>query len=545
MATPDYDVVIVGSGAGGGVAAAVLAEHGWKVALVEKGRNAFPTLGAPILEGSLFGNDEIKKRRYFAFHDPLIEPRMFRDQAAAGFDRKELQSLGVGLGGGTVQYDADSPRVQAADLRLRSTFGAVEGADVVDWPISYEDLAPFYDEVERRIGVQGLAGADPFAEPRGPYPMPPGYPALADCLLVAGAVGLGYHPHPMPIAINSTLYRGRPACVNCGFTGIGCAINAKGSTAVTVIRDALLTGNLTLLTETCAVGIDTEPGGARATGVRVIDPTGAPGLVTGRHVIIAANAIETPRLLLASASAAHPNGLGNGSGLVGRYLMFHIVFSAVGVFDQEVRSYRGRIITQAMADFTVSDGSPDYVRGGYVELGGQIQPVEFGATLPWQLHKQLMVSGRYRTHTSTVSMMGEDVPVRDNRVELDPDVRDVYGRHVPRITYVRHPHDQAVIDRYMPKMSEIARAAGAVEVMEVDMAKQFGAPDTKHLLGTTRMGVDPATSVCDPWGRLHEVENVWICDGGVWPTSTAFNPTLTQEALGYRTAEFMSRLVTP
>jgi choline dehydrogenase-like flavoprotein len=257
--------------------------------------------------------------------------------------------------------------------------------------------------------------------------------------------------------------------------------------------------------------------------------------------VVACNALETPRLLLESASAQHPAGLGNGSGLVGRYLMFHLVFSVVGVFDTDIRSYRGRIITKAMADFTVPDGSPDWVRGGYVEFGGQIQPVEMGKSVPWPAHKTIMVDGRHRKRITTISMMGEDMPVHDNRVELDPDVRDVYGRSVPRVTYLRHPHDQAMVDRYMPRMRAIMEAAGAVETMDMDMAAYYGAPDTKHLLGTTRMGNDPKASVCDGWGRLHEVDNVWIADGATWPTSAAYNPVLTQQALAYRTAARMVR----
>jgi gluconate 2-dehydrogenase alpha chain len=536
----DFDVVIVGSGAGGGVAAYVLASRGKRVALMEKGRSTFPSLAAPTLRGNTFGNDEVHARRYYAFQDPLIEPRTFRKSTTETAAAREFQGLGVCVGGGTIQYDADSPRVQAADLRLRTVFGEVAGADVVDWPMEYADLVPFYDAAEAAIGVQGLAGADPFAEARGPYPMPPGYPPRCGSILAEGAAALGYHPHPMPMAVNSMAYRGRPACVNCGFCAFGCPANAKGSTAVTVIRDAMLTGNCTLLTECCATEVMSAPSGGHATGVRYIDGKGELKEVTADHVILAANAIETPRLLLSSVGSGYATGLGNSSGLVGRYLMFHIVFSAIGVFDTPMRSYRSRVVTHALADFTVSDGSPDYVRGGYTELGGSIHPVGEGVLFPWLLHKDLITSGRYWRNITTVSMMGEDVPVVDNRVDLDPSVRDVYGRPSARVTYARHPHDQAVVDRYMPRLEAIARASGASEVMARDFATADGAPDSKHLLGTTRMGTDPTRSVTNPYGRLHDVDNVWIADGGVFPTSTAFNPTLTQQALAWRTAAYLA-----
>ena len=166
MATPDFDVAIIGSGAGGGVVASVLASHGWKVALIEKGRNQYPTLSDPVLRGSLYGNDELKRRRRFTWQDALVEPRTYRDKAGGDFRVADVQTIGVCVGGGTTLYDGNSPRLQATDFRLRSTFGAVDGADVVDWPLSYADLAPYYDETERIIGIQGLAGADPYAEAR-------------------------------------------------------------------------------------------------------------------------------------------------------------------------------------------------------------------------------------------------------------------------------------------------------------------------------------------------------------------------------------------
>jgi choline dehydrogenase-like flavoprotein len=539
----DFDAVVVGSGAGGGVAAHALAARGWRVALLEKGRNPYPGLDGPVLRGSLLSNDELKRmRRNYGYHDPLIEPRTFRQTADGPFQTVEVQGLGVCVGGGTVHYDADSPRVRRDCLRRLSVYGPVEGAEVVDWPIAYEDLVPAYDLVERLLGVQGLAGADPFAEPRGPYPMPPGYPALSGLVLSAGAESLGYHPHPMPMAVNSVAYGGRPACANCGFCAMGCPINAKSSTAVTVIREALRGGNLTLLSECCALEILGEPSGERARGVRYLDARGAEQTLTARHVVVACNAIETPRLLLASTSSAHPDGLGNGSGLVGRCLMMHAVFLAVAVFDREIRSYRGRVITHAMADLTVDDGNPGRFKGGYVELGGSHHPVTEGIRYPWLVHKQLITTGPYRRRVATVTMIGEDVPVRDNRVELDPEVRDVYGRPVARITYVRHPHDVAMMAYFQPKLVEIAQAAGAREVMPMELASPTGQPDTKHLLGTARMGTDPQASVTDPFGRLHEVENVWIADGSVYPTSGAFNPTLTQQALALRSANHLADL---
>ena len=343
----------------------------------------------------------------------------------------------------------------------------------------------------------------------------------------------------MPMANNSIAYRGRPACVDCGFCHCGCPIDAKGSTAVTVIRDALLTGNLTLMAETCVTKVLVNDAGDHCTGVTILGPDGSSATLTAKHVVVATNAIETPRLLLESATPNRPSGLGNSSGALGHNLMFHIVFSAIGVFDSEIRSYRSRVVTHALGDFTVPDGSSDWVRGGYVELGGQIQPIEEGTKYPRAMHKALMTKGPYRRRIASVSMMGEDLPQSQNRVELDEKVRDVYGRPVPRITYVRHAHDQAVVDRYMPKLMAIATEAGALNAMPIDFVQQDGMPDTKHLLGTARMGDDPQNSVTDRWGRVHDLDNLWLADGSVFPTSTAFNPTLTQQALAHRMACYL------
>ncbi|MBI4816949.1 MAG: GMC family oxidoreductase [Deltaproteobacteria bacterium] len=536
----EFDVIIVGAGAGGGMAAWVLATRGFRVALIEKGRNPYPTLTDEVLRGSHFGDDELKRARAFAFHDFFAEPRSFRASSSDPAKSLPVQGLGVAVGGGTIQYDGNSPRLSRADFSSLSTFGAVAGADVVDWPISYQDLELYYDATELVIGVQGLAGSDPFAEPRGPYPMPPGAPSKAGSMLAEAAKRLGYHPHPMPIAINSMPYRGRPACTNAGYCPFGCPVNAKSSTAVTVIREALLTGNLSLFTESCVTRVLTEPSGARATGVELIDPKGARATMSADHVVLALNAIETPRLLLDTRGPAHPDGLGNSSGLVGRYMMFHTIVGAVGIFDEEIRSYRGRVATHGFSDFTVSDGSEGFIRGGYVELGGQIRPVEAGSQFPWLLHKELITNGPYIRRIATAAIMGEDVPQLENRVELDPSLRDIYGRSAPRITYRRHEHDQAMIDRYLPKLEAVAREAGASDVIVDDGLKRDGYPTTRHLLGTTRMGTDASKSVTDPWGRLHDVENVWICDGGTWPTSASFNPTLTQQALAYRTAAYLA-----
>ena len=540
------DAVVIGSGAGGGIAAKVLAEGGLRVLLLEKGESFFVGLersDAP--PESLFSNDELKLvHRDFIDQDPRIEPRTFRRDEGAPVFVGKVNTLGVTVGGGSIHYDGNSPRVQHKDLRARSIHGDIEGATLADWPISYDDLEPFYTEVEETIGVQGAAGVNPFEERRSaPYPMPPGYPKYVSVVLADAARSLGYHPFPTPLAINSMPYRGRPACTNCGYCGsFGCAVNAKGSTAVTAVRDALLTGRCELRSSCFAYALRTDASGARVEAVEYIGPSGEVVRQEGGLFVLAGNAIESARLCLLSAGAAHPLGVGNASGLLGRNLMFHSVQTAFGVMPHRTHIHRGHVGSLCMDDFNRAPGPEDsepVLGGGIVEFGAQLHPIAEAKNL--QLfgvaHKDYMRESRLRDHLAVVTLIGEDLPQLGNRVDLDPEVRDVYGFRVARITYTGHPNDARAIARYAPLMEEILWRAGAITVASVPLEVQTGGvPSTRHLLGTLRMGADPESSVVDPWGRFHRVENLYCADGGVFVTSTGYNPTLTIQALACRQA---------
>ncbi|MEW6439734.1 MAG: GMC family oxidoreductase [bacterium] len=541
------DAVIVGSGAGGGIAAKMLAEGGLKVVLLEKGDNHFVGLDRP--EGIVrnrFGNDELKfLHRDFIDQDARIEPRTFRSAEGekAHFVGK-VNTLAVTVGGGTIHYDGNSPRVQHKDFRVRSTWGPMEGTAVEDWPLSYAELEPYYDEVEKGIGVQGGAGVNPFEEPRSsPYPMPPGYPKYHSVLLAEAARSLGYHPYPTPIAINSVAYRGRPACTNCGFCGNhGCAVNAKGSTAVTAIRDALLTGNCELRPNCFVYGLQTNGNGTAVESVEYIGPGGETVSQPGGLFLLACNAIESARLCLLSAGGAHPAGLGNRSGLVGRNLMFHPTRTTFGILPQRTHIHRGRVGTQGMDDFLrpADPGDPDRVfGGGVVEFGAQLHPIAEAKNLPLigDKHKKYMRASLLRDHLAVITFIGEDPPVPTNRVDLDPDVRDVYRFPVARITYRTPPQSLVAQRLYAPRLERILQEAGAVFVLSVPQEIQnAGIQDTKHIMGTLRMGTDPELSVTDRYGRFHDLENLYCADGGVFVTSTGYNPTLTIQALACRQA---------
>ena len=321
--------------------------------IVEKGRNHLLDPDDPTRPSSDFSNDEIKFRnRYFLGPDPLVEPRTFRASEADG-ERTfvgEVNFVPSTVGGGGTHADGKVPRFRPDDFRLLSRFGPQEDADVADWPLDYDELEPYYAEVERLVGVAGTDGANPFAAPRsGPFPMPSGAPMFGATRSAAAAERLGYHPYPAPTAANSIPYDGRPACNNCGFCSFsGCPIHAKGDPVAMLLR-VMATGRAELLAETFVSRIRTE--GDRATGVDVVGPDGTERFLPARHVVVAAGAIETARLLLLSGFE-HP--------LIGRYLMVHFQTIAAGGMPYRTFAERGRAVTHVHDDMIVGD---DAVRG--------------------------------------------------------------------------------------------------------------------------------------------------------------------------------------
>ncbi len=572
MAKPS--VLIVGSGAGGSVAAWALANAGHPVTILEKGRNLFPGLGTQNPIGSLFGNDEIKTGRSFENQDVTLEPRTARSQAEAarGLARSfvgDVNTLPTTVGGGTVHWDAKTPRFWMQDFKGLSLYGPVPGANVADWPLTYEELAPFYDEIEAKLGVQGDITQMPAATlaqaPRsGPFPMPPNPQMYGGTLLAKGAESLGFHPYPFPMAVNSQTFEGRPRCNSCGFcSGFGCPINARGGAAISFLHPALLAG--AVLEPRCFVTrIETSLDGKHATGVTYVDASGSSKTATADIVIVAASAIETARLLLLSSTSAHPDGVGNRSGQLGRNLMFHFFTLGVGVFPDDVHAWRGPSSTHTMDDFVGPDLGPDvrqaakdaglpYLKGGILEMGGSFLLLEeaqiYGAIpgFAGTTHKNLMRKGLVRKHVCGVSMVGEDMPQLGNRVDLDPDIRDFQGLPVPRITHSAHAFEIAAAAAIGPKLGALCKAApGATAGFYVPLgtlASALGSGEelagpaaTAHIMGTARMGSDPANSVVDAFSRVHEVENLYVADGSVFASAGGFNPTLTIMALSLRMA---------
>lgn len=569
-------VIVVGSGAGGSVAAWELARAGHQVLVLEKGRNLLPGIGTREgIHRIPFANDEVKTGRAFENQDVVLEPRAARTQAeaVAGVERSfvgDVNTLPTTVGGGTVHWDAKTPRFWRQDFAGRSLFGPIDGANVADWPLTYDELAPFYDEVEHRLGVQGDVHRMPAATlaqapRRHQFVMPPNPPMLAGQRLAEGAARRGYQAYPFPMAVNSRHFHGRPRCNSCGFcSGFGCPILARGSAAVSFLHPALRAG--VHLRSRCFVHrIELSSDGRRAIGVAYRDEAGRERHARADIVILAASAIETARLALLSAGGSHPDGLGNRSGQLGRNIMFHLFTLGIGLFADEPHAWRGPSTTFTIDDFVGPDRSAaaratglPYLKGGICEVGGGVTLVEeaglytalpnaWGASL-----KQAMRTSSLRRHLAGLSMVGEDLPQEANRIDLDPTLRDVYGFPVPRITHTSHPFELAASTYFGPRLGEIcASAPGAVAAgwlpvgALAETTGGFGSPyagpaSTAHIMGTARMGDDPETSVVDRWGRMHELDNVHVADGSVFVSSGGFNPTLTIMALSLRMARHLT-----
>jgi len=529
------DVCIIGAGASGAVAAKVLTERGLRVVALERG---------PWRTRESFGGDELANvNRYNLWPDPLLNPRTYR-QSEAEEPREELFCpVPQMVGGGTVHWQGWLPRFTENDFRLRTIAGDLPGATLVDWPITYADLEPYYSNVEWAFGVSGQAGANAFESPRSrSYPCPPMPTTRYAQKFHQGCAALGYNSFPTPMAALSRPYNGRPATVLSAFAQQHGDPTGTVSSALSVfVPDALATGRYDLRPDCYVREIAVDARG-RARGAVYQDAAGDSIEQEADVVILACGAIESARLLLLSRSGRFPNGLANGSDLVGRNLTLHEYSAAVGVFDDPIYAWAGGgYVAASSYQFYEHDDSRGFVGGGHIASAGVGIPLPINWSLPdrplWGAAAKQMDRDFYN-HSFAIGLVLHDMPQHANRVELDARVTDVWGLPVARITLRPHPNDLAQGRWVVDRNAEILEASGAKKVYRVYPDRITG--NCSHQHGTTRMGDNPDASVLNKWCQAHEVDNLFVVDGGPFPTATGANPTLSIMANAWRVAEHIA-----
>jgi choline dehydrogenase-like flavoprotein len=521
------DVLIIGAGAAGGVVGRRLAEAGMDVLCLEQGawpdRAAYP---GPKPDW------ELQAMKQWA-----PDPNVRAGEADYPIDVSASDIVPLmysGVGGSTVLYAGDWPRMTPSDFRVRSLDGVAD-----DWPLTYEELEPYYDRIARQVGVAGFAG-DPAYPAGADLPLPP-LPLGRGVIDVVGAHDrLGWHWWPAPCAILSAPYEGRHPCAQWGTCMQGCPEGAKASSDVTHWPQAMARG-ARVLTGARATRLLLGHDGL-LTGAEYVDAEGRTDRAEADVVVLAANAIGTARLLLLSAGGPFPDGLANTSGLVGRRLMMHPFAVATGVFAEPLETWRGNVGSRIHSlQFYETDERRGFVRGAKWSLapssGGPMNaamPARAG-TAVWGPEHHARVRERFG-HCLSWGIFGEDLPENGNRVTLDPALVDRVGVPAPRVEYTASENSRRLLDFHVERARESLLEAGARSVDTLALMRSAG----WHLLGTARMGTDPATSVVDPWGKAHDVDNLYIVDGSVFVTAGGVNPTNTISALALR---FADRLV--
>jgi choline dehydrogenase-like flavoprotein len=531
----EVDFVIIGSGSAGGILAKELSTAGFSVVVLEQG---------PYRKASDFTHDELSVlfRNELLGGGPEVHGQTFRhhESETATMPAESPIRYARGVGGSSVHFTANFWRLRPVDFKERSLLGPIPGTNFADWPITYEELEPYYTKVDWEIGVSGAPG--PFDAPRSrPFPMPPMPIKSSGVLLEKGAEKLGLHAQAEPHAILSQPHNGRAACVSCGYCMFyGCEAGAKSSTLAAMIPLAEASGKCEIRPGSVVIRIDTNDKGL-ASQVVYLDVDGNAQAQKAKAVVLSANGAESPRLLLMSANSQHPDGLANSSGFVGRNLMHNAHSVANGVFEHPLNDYKGVHVSRIIHDFYETDEKRGFYGGGGIDarplfsatpifhaLVGHDPDIprwgkEFKDTMAHDFTRQLSIVG------STTSL-----PLDSNNITLDPNSKDIWGRPAIRETYMDHPDDLAMAGFLEDRAADLQEAAGAHKIWRFGIHPTNGG---EHLLGTCRMGDDPATSVVDSGHRSHDVPNLFICDGSSMVTSGRGQPTMTIMALAFRAAD--------
>jgi choline dehydrogenase-like flavoprotein len=537
------NAVVVGAGAAGGIVAKEQAVAGLSVALLERGKwytandcrkDDLRNQRTTVL-GNAFGPEDEGNPRVWV--DAKGAPHLILASEGA------YQNDAACVGGGTLSYGAQAWRYLPQDFRMRSTYGAPAGSSLEDWPISYDDLEPFYEQAEYEIGISGDYSGTPFHGPRKhPLPMPPLPPGREFEILEPAAKRLGLHPFHIPMARNSVPYNGRGPCMRCRWCcGFACEVDAKNGSQNTVIPIALNTGNCELRTECMVKEILTDERG-RARGVAYFDARGHLQEQLSDMVVVSGCATESARLLLNSKSKLFPDGLGNRYDQVGRNLQGHHYTGAIGYFDFETYDDIGPGATIAVSDY--NHGTPGLCGGGMLANEFIRLPIHMVDRLPentprWGLgHKRAMRAW----HKRSIVIMGptQQIPTAAGRVTLDPTVKDKWGLPVVRFEGNVHPHTFEIGEVQAKRAEAWLKEAGAIHT-----SLMAGKPESvsagQHQAGTCRMGNDPKNSVVNRNCQMHDVDNVFVIDSSVHVTNGGFNPALTIMAVAYMASEALVR----
>jgi choline dehydrogenase-like flavoprotein len=503
-------VAIVGSGAGGGTLGNELAQRGIKVVILEAGKRN---------EIEDFVNDEWDSFTQLAWKDMRTTSGSWRVHR----DFPNLPAWIVkSVGGSTVHWAGASLRLQEHEFKTRTVYGAIAGANLLDWPLTLAELEPYYAKAEDKMGVTrtnnipGLAGNNNFK------------------VLAAGATKAGYKDvHTGNMAINSRPRDGRGVCQQIGFCFQGCKTGAKWSTLYSEIPKGERTGNLEVRPESHAARIEHDAAG-KVTGVVYFDKDGKEQRQKARIVCVAGNSIETPRLLLLSQSSMFPDGLANSSGQVGRNYMRHMTGSVYAVFERPVRMWRGTTMAGIVRDEAKNDPQRGFVGGYEMEtlslglpfIAAFLDPGAWGREFTSAIDGYENMAGMW--------LVGEDMPQENNRITLDLTAKDKLGLPVASVHFDDHPNDVA--------MRAHAHKAGAAVYQAVDAVRVFPTPPypSTHNLGTCRMAENSRDGVCNKWGQTHDIKNLFISDGSQFTTGGAENPTLTIVTLAVRQAEYLA-----
>ncbi len=537
----DYDVIIIGAGGGGGVAAGVIAEAGKSVLVLERGQH----LGINDVPLDHLRNHRLSLYGVNTMRDLGGIPRVVNSKPVSPLDGGYGLNAFV-VGGGTLVYGGQAWRFLPDDFRMASKYGVPEGSSLSDWPISYDELEPFYDKVEWEIGVAGLPHGKSPPRQRG-YPMPQVPDNPSRIVLANAAQQLGWDCGPAPLLINTVPYNGRAACSGCGMcVGFSCPTDGKNGSQNTLLARALATGRCTLTTGAIANKLLTDERG-QVVGVSYIVESESgqqQKQVYAKVIILAAAAIETARLLLNTRTDREPNGIGNNSDHVGRHIQGHGYPNASGWFDEPVLDNVGPGVSIATTQF--NHDNPGIVGGGmlaneFIKLPILFQKNCWPHDVPtWGIQaKRHMRDGYLRT----LQVQGpvQDIPSPTGRMTIDPDVRDRYGIPVARFSGTQH-HETVRTSAYMrDRAAEWLTAAGAKKVRKGAVGPQL--THGQHQAGTCRMGNDPATSVTDAHGRVHSQDALYIADASTHVTNGGFNPVLTLMALAWRVGERVSKLL--